>query len=288
MTNFGWKTARWPLLTFVATLLLGACQSGPTATDHLQHAERALADGRLGQARSHVEHAERKGSSERSVSVLRADLERRIAEQALDNDHTEKAYRHFKRAAELDPRRVNRADSYLQAARLADRMDRSPAHVAELADQAVEANPALAEARRLAGQMWDEAGRYDRAIPAYLWLWQADHSRLDVGRRLANLYQRRGRPDDALAILQQLREANPDNPRVVLKIANLYADTDRPARARDLFEQIVDEHPDQPGFLLQYARFLESRGETERARKVKRKAYDKMPGVERREMRELQ
>lgn len=288
MTNFGWKAARRPLLALVTVALVGACQSGPTAAEHLQHAERALADGRLGQARSHVDRAEKQGSSERSTRILRADLERRIADQALDREHTEKAYRHFQRAAELEKRRLSRAQSYLQAARLADDMNREPAHIAEIAQQAVDANPALAEARRLAGQMWDEAGQYDRAIQSYLWLWQADHSRLDVGRRLATLYQRRDRPDDALAILQQLRRANPDNPRIALKIAKLYADTGRPGQASDLFERIVQDHPDEPGFLLQYARFLERRGESERAREVKRRAYDKMPGVDRREMRELQ
>ncbi len=287
MTSPGW-TARsvfaHALLTLVCT---GACQSGPTATDYLDHAERALADDKLGRARTYVDRATRKGSPERTTRRVRARIERRLAEQAASHDRLEKGLRHYRNAAAIDPRRLDTARAYLQAARLAKKLGEPPTEIAEIADKAVEANPALADARQIAGRMWDEAGRPEAAIEAYLWLWQADHSRLEIGRRLATLYRQLDRPDDAAAILRQLQKADPTNPRTTLRLATLYAETDRPEQARRLFEQLLEEHPDRPGLLMEYARFLQRRGETDRAARLKRRAYEQMPGVDRREMREL-
>lgn len=276
------------LLVVAAALAVCSCKSGPTATDYLDDARRAMEASRLDEAKTYVDMAEEKGARSRSAAVTYADIERKLAERALEREEFEKAFRHYTEAGDRDPRRKKQAAAYIRAVEVGQKGGLSADKLAPIARRAVDANPSSARAHRLNGQLWDEAGEADKAIRSYLWLWQADHSRADVGRRLAALYRQVGRLGDAAAILRQLIEAQSESAQATLNLAQIYAEMGDIERARALFEQLIADHPDKPGILLRYARFLAGRGETERARELKKKAYEQMPGVDKRKMRELQ
>ena len=287
MTNFGiGSTYRLVLTTLVALAFCG-CKSGPTATDYLEDAERALKASQLDEAQTYLEMAEEKGTSSRRASIMSADIERRLGERAEERDQFEEAFDHYKEAGDREPRRKERAAAYLRAVGIGQKAGMSPERLAPVAQRAVDADPSSARAHRLNGQLWDEAGRPKKAVPSYLWLWQADNSRTDVGRRLAVLYRPVGRRRDAASILRQLLESDSDNPQAILNLAQINTEMGKTGRARKLYEHLVEEHGDKPGILLQYARFLERQGEIEHAERLKKKAYEQMPGVEKREMREL-
>lgn len=280
-------------LSFVALFLalfafaIG-CKSGPTAAEYVRDAKEALANKRYDEARTYTNLAEKKGSTDREIRVLRAKIERKLAERELEDGDTEEAFEHFVEAGDYDPRRIDTAEVYVRAVELGRKSGMAPDKLAPIAQKAVDANPSFSKAHRLAAQTWDEAGRPEKALASYLWLWQSDHSKTKIGRRLASIYQALDRPDEAITILQQVLQVEEDNAQAALKIAQLYAKTGEPGRAREIFEELVDRYPKKPGILLRYARFLEKRGESGRARALKKRAYEQMPGVKKRKMRELQ
>jgi len=287
MTDLGRPLAILSSLLF--TSIAGVeCKSGPTAMDYLGDAREALEEDRYGEASGYLDLSERNGGLEREIQTLRARIERGRAIRALDAGRDREAYETFIRAADIDPRRRASAQTYLRALEVGRRLGISTPQLASVAQKAVEADPGSARARRHAGRLWDAAGEREKAAREYLWIWQSDRSRTDIGRRLAVVYIQLDRPEDAIAILEQVLEQSPDDAQASIKLAKLYARVGDSARARQVYERLVDEHPDKPGVLLQYARFLREQGDRSRANRLQEQAYEQMPGREEREMRELQ
>lgn len=279
----------WGSVLLVVAVALGTgCKSGPTAIDYLGDARKAYDDERYGEASTFLDLAERKGAPERKVMSMRARIARSRAVRTLERGNDREAYEQFVEAADLDPRRRASAQTYLRAIEIGRRVGMDSEKLARVAQKAVEADPSSRRARRNAGQLWEAAHEPEKAVEAYMWLWQSDRSLTDVGRRLASVYRELGEREDAIAILKQVLDQKPDDAQAALQLAELYAETGATRRARKLYEQLVREHPDKPGVLLRYARFLERRGDRQRARTLKKRAYEKMPGEKSREMRDLQ
>jgi len=279
----------WSSLLLVAAIAFGTgCKSGPTAVDYLGDAREAYDAERYAEASTFLDLAEKKDAPARKVRSMRARIERSRAVRTLERGDDRAAYEQFIEAADHDPRRRASAQTYLRAVEIGRRLGTEPKELAQVAQKAVEADPSSLRARREAGQLWEAADKPEKAVEAYLWLWQSDTSQTDIGRRLAAVYQNLDRSEDAIAVLRQVLEEAPDDAQAALKLAELYDETGATRRARELFEKLVEEHPDKPGILLRYARFLEQQGDRQRARTLENRAYDKMPGKNSREMRDLQ
>ncbi|MFB6263460.1 MAG: tetratricopeptide repeat protein [Bradymonadaceae bacterium] len=181
-----------------------------------------------------------------------------------------------------------RADVLVRAARIGERAGRPPARLARLVERSLEASPNGPGRHRLAGRLWHRAGRLDPAIRHYRSAWRANLGDVELGRQLAALLRERGDRRDAIEIYRRLYRQNPEHPQIGLNLAKLEAASGRAARAEGVYLQLLEHHPEHPSILLRYARFLQRQGRTDRAEEIEHRAREKMPGVDRREMRRLE
>jgi len=283
---------RWfpPLLVAIVFTLAPACETGSTANEYISDAQIAIDAERYGQARTLADRAVEHGAEpdDRRLMRIRAAIIRGSAERARNEKNFERAAALYREAADEEPNESKAADDYLQLARIQKQLDQSPAEIAETAELAIDRNPGLRPAYRLAGRMWDRAGKANRAVERYLWAFEADRTDSQIGFRLGSLYRRMGKPFDAISIFERLLAHDSDHVQARVNLAELYEMVDRPSEAKQQYETLIEHHPESSGILRRYAEFLEQQGETSRAREIMRRARDAMPAVKQRKMRELQ
>lgn len=283
---------RWfppPLVAIVFTLA-PACETGSTANEYISDAQTAIDAERYGQARTLADRAVEHGAEpdDRRLKRIRAAIIRGSAEHAREEKNFERAAALYREAADEEPDERNAADDYLQLARIQKKLDQSPAEIAKTAELAIDRNPGLRPAYRLAGRMWDRAGNTNRAVERYLWAFEADRTDSQIGFRLGSLYRQMDKPFDAISVFKRLLAHDSDHVQARVNLAELYGLVDRPSQAKKQYETLIERHPESSGILRRYAEFLEQQGETSRAREIMQRARDAMPAVEQRNMRELQ
>jgi Tfp pilus assembly protein PilF len=276
----------------IATLVLctaAGCATGsdPVTRAYLEDAAEAIDNDRLEEAKIMAQLAVERNPNMRESRSLLAQVHRDLASRAVAQDEPLQARQHWEKAGEVEPSRQRRAQDYLQALELAIALFEADLEIAKLATLAVEADPTLIAARRHAALHWDNANEKDLAIDHYLWLWSAFPDDLQVGLRLGMLYLGTGRLADANAVFNVVLSRDPHNVQAALNRAVALEEMGLRGEAREVYEAILSHFPDNPSLLLRYAGFLERIGETRRAERLMDRAYEQMPGVERREMRRL-
>ncbi|MGM0557504.1 MAG: tetratricopeptide repeat protein [Myxococcota bacterium] len=257
------------------------------ALGYLEDARDAVAAGEVVQAETMLELAGEAGADPREVAEIRARLFRNRAERAVSDDDPRAAYEWSLRAAEIEPLDGKRFEDLMRALDAGESIGEPPATLAELADRATQIVMASRTAHEKAAQFWDDAARPKRALPHYQWLHKVSPGNISVTTRLAAIYAQVGEVQQAERLLENVHAERPDNVQVALKLASLYEQTERPAEARKLYETLLEAFPDNSGLYFRYARFLDRVGESELADEMRAKAREKLPGVERRDMRRL-
>lgn len=276
------------LSTSMATRSDSSPPESPEATETPSPLDRARDALRAGQLDEAAEQLDDVSDESETVARLRARIARDRGREARRAGETERAFEQYHRAAALDPRPYHAAHAWLQTVELGEQLGRPAEQLAPFAERASEADPTSVEARRLAARLWDEADRPERALDFYRWLWEADPGRHKIGTRLAALYRDLDRYERARKVYERVLESHPDSVQAALNLADLSVQLDDHERARSLYRDLLDRHPNHPGILRRFARFLRRQGETERAATLETRARQHMPGVERREMRELE
>jgi tetratricopeptide (TPR) repeat protein len=275
------------------------CKTGDGDPDDSTLAEIDEAEGYLDDARNAVESAEHEqaetmldlateaGADPREVAEVRARLYRNRAVVALQEDDPSAAYTWSLRAAEVEPLDGKRFEDLMRAVQAGESIGEPPAVLGELADRATDIVMASRQAHKKAARFWDDAARPEKALPHYQWLHKMSPDNAGVTTRLAAIYAQVGETRQAERLLAKVRAQQPENVQVALKLATLYEKTDRTVQARQLYESLLERFPDNSGLYFRYARFLDRVGEPELAAEMRRKAQERLPGVERRNMREL-
>lgn len=272
------------LLLVVVTACTGADRRADT---HLKRARTALDAGKLDQARSYAEQAHETSPEDPSTREVLAGVHRAIAARAEERGDLARAADAYVRAAQHEPYRKVQASDWYRAWTNATDAGRDPLENAAYLNAALEANPNDLEVRRTAATTYDEIGETEVAILHYLWLWEADRSDLAIGLRLGTLYASAGRTRDAEAIFSRVVESDPDNVQAKIQLADLYEQMNRGSRARSIYRKLLEQHPANASLLFRWADFLERQGNLAEAGRVRARARGELPGVERREMREL-
>lgn len=274
------------LLAFV-TAFAACTGAGKRADAELQAAKAALDAGQLESARHHAEVAYEATPEDPSTRETLAQVHRTLAELHLSGGEFGGAADAMARAADLEPYRQKRAADWFRAWQLARDAGRERATIAPMLTASLEADPSDMQVRRAAATAFDELGDVDTAINHYLWVWEADRSLIPVGLRLGALYSKRGDLDDAAAIFRRVLDSQPDNVQARLRLAEVYESSGRSSRARTMYRELQKDHPDNAMILFRYADFLEQVGDREHAERLRARARGELPGVERREMRDL-
>lgn len=257
------------------------------AEGYLEDARKALEGGEFQQVETMLELAEEADADASEVAEIRGRYFRRRAVNAVERRDHDAAYEWSLRAAEVEPLDGKRFEDLMRALRAGDVLGKPPAGLAKLADRATEIVMASRSAHEMAARFWDDAGEPEKALPHYQWLHKVSPNDIGVMVRLASIYARVGEVRRAERLLEKVREENPENVQAALKLATLYEKTDRTDRARALYESLIDAFPDNSGLYFRFARFLDRIGEARRAEDMRQKAQEKLPGVERRDMRRL-
>lgn len=277
-------------MLWVALLLvsLGAC-SGAEKRDPLavEKARVALQQGDVAVARAYAENAVKFTPQDAESRRVMADVHRALADQAAERGDLGRAADAYTRAAEHEPRRAERAADYLTAFDFGRAAGRPADQLVNLMDGAVQAQPADLEVRLTAATAFDELGEARRAVEQYLFVWEADRSNVAIGMRLGLLYGATDRPSDAEAVYLRVLEQDAGNVQANLQLVELYERSGHTARARTIFVNLTELYPTNGTLLLRYAEFLDRMGDTREGDRVRKRAYDNMPGVERRKMRTL-
>jgi cytochrome c-type biogenesis protein CcmH/NrfG len=115
--------------------------------------------------------------------------------------------------------------------------------VAALEQQAA-AEPANAAVRITLGNLYFDASRYDRAIPAYEAALTLDPRNVNVSTDLAVSYYSVGRVDDALAQLDRSLQVDPTHAKTLLNqgIIRAFGKSDL-AGARESWERLIEVAP---------------------------------------------
>ena len=206
--------------------------------------------------------------------------------QAETNGDLPTAMEALRHAIVAEPSRALRCPDALAAAVIAARLQDNESRL-EFVSTAVQSNPSSVEARTAAAAAYDEAGDGPQAIPHYLWLWEADHSKPQYGLRLAALYAAGERHRDASMVYSQVLEIDSGNVQAAFGRIESLTKIDRFDEAERVFKSLLDLYPHNPAVLYRWADFLESRGRQSEADKVRKGAEKKLPGVKRRRMRKL-
>jgi tetratricopeptide (TPR) repeat protein len=276
---------------FAALLVVATgCQTGASSQEYISDAQRAAEAGRFQQAETLMGRAVDKGTNPNDFRLrdIRATIVRGNASDAATAGDSEKAISLYKKAAQMESDDVQAARDYVQIAELRLKLNHPPGKVAPVAEQAIERNPASRQAHRLAGRLWDRAGKARKAIDHYLWAFEADRSDTQIGVRLGSLYRQTDQPEDAVTVFERVIKHAPKHVQARVNLAELYEQTGAVDRADTQFETLLEYHPNSAGILRRYAQFLHRHGHAQRAQSMMKRARDAMPGVERREMRELE
>lgn len=279
---------RLGLALLVATLALTSCVTPQEkAHQHLVAAKTALEAGKLEEARMHAETVREAMPDEPDAKKVLAGVYRALARQAEEEGALEKAHGNYLRAAELEPYREKKAQDWFDAWRNGRDAGLETAELSTHLVQSLDANPSNLEVRRAAATTFDELNQPNDAITHYLWLWEADRSDVPVGLRLGALYLVLKEFGDAEAIFRRILEADPTNVQAKLQLADVYEGMGRSSRARAIYRDLEEEFPENAMILFRYADFLDRTGDAEYAERVRARARGELPGVKRREMREL-
>ena len=279
----------WVVSLFTVCVFAFAGCSGVGKPDPLapQKAMSALERGDLQKARMHAENAVHHMPDDPGAKGAMAAVHRALAAKAQTEGQLARASDAYLRAAEREPYRKQRAEDYEHAYECAKDAGRDHATSAQMLLQAVEATPDDVELRATVATIFDELGQANVAIEHYLWVWEADRTRIPIGMRLALLYRATGSESDAEAVFRRVIEADPDNAQAKLLLAEVYEESRRISLARSIYTDLVERYPDNPMVKLRYAAFLQRVGDDRAARKIADDAKDELPGVDKREMRKL-
>lgn len=272
------------LLLLVLSACSGAEKRDPYA---VAKAQQALEQGNVEVARVHAENAVKFTPDDADSRRVMAQVHRALAERASDRGDFGRASDAFTRAAQYEPRRADRAADFLAAFSHGRDAGRPAAQLSELMVGAVEAQPADLEVRMEAATAFDELGDAVRAVESYLFVYEADRTNVALGMRLGLLYLALDRTSDAEAIFRRVLEQDEGNVQANLQLAEIYESGSYVSRARSIYAMLAKLYPTNGALLLRYAEFLERTGDTREAARVRDKAYDNLPGVERRRMRTL-
>ena len=272
-------------ITILATLSLGFACSG-AQIDYVARGQSAIEGGNVDQAEADARRALANQPGYRPALELLANARRARGAAALEAGDYEQAFKSYKLAATVEPARVARAEDWQTASGLAiDLGLRSDA--VECIEHAIEADPTSLTARTAAGTFYDEDSDPARAIPHYLYVWEADRSNIAIGLRLSQLYVAESRPKDAVAVLEAVLAQDKANTQAMLALAEALEQSGDKKGAKRVFKRLTKEHSDHAGVLLRYAEFLERSGQKSAARRWRKKAEKLLPGVDRRKMRKL-
>lgn len=286
------------LVGLVALGSTGACKTGDSereatlaepdeAEGYLEDARDAVDANESEEAEAMLDLAAEAGADERELAEIRARLYRQRALAALDDDQPGRAHEWFVRAADIEPLDGARFEDLMRALRSGQDVGLPPADLAPLADHATNIVMSSRDAHKMGARLWDDAGEPERALPHYQWLHKVSPDDVGVKMRLATIHARLGHVDRAERLLASIRREQPDNVQAAIKLATLYERTSRNEKAQSLYEGLIDAFPDNSGIYFRYASFLERIGEAERARKIRQEAQERLPGVERRDLRRL-
>ncbi|MFW5968832.1 MAG: tetratricopeptide repeat protein, partial [Persicimonas sp.] len=206
---------------------------------------------------------------------------------AVDDGAFDVAFERFQRASGLEPNHERRFEDLLEAVKAGQEAGMPPEKLAEVATRATELEANSREAQALAARLWDDAGRPNKALPHYQWLYKVDPEDDKVGARLGTLLLSEGRTGQARDVLEEVHKRAPERAVTGMKLAEALEKLGEDERAEEVYETLLEEHPDRVGVLLRYARFLAAHGKRERARELQEKAGEVQPATEEREMREL-
>lgn len=275
---------------WVASLLVcwlsctGADRRDP---DAIAKADRALVSGELEAARMHAEGAYRFTPDDPETRRVLAAVHRALGERAVAKGEYGRASDAYLRAAEREPLRRQRAADYLNAFETARDAGRELGPSAQLLARSVESEPNNMEVRLEAATAFDELGQPAVAVEHYLYLWEADRTKVPIGIRLGAMYLAIGAHDDAEAVFRRVMEQDPVNVQAQLQLADLHERAGNTVRARSLYQDLADQHPKNAAILFRFADFLERTNEDAEAERVRERAEAELPGVERRKMRTL-
>jgi Tfp pilus assembly protein PilF len=262
-------------------------EPSPQAMKYLEDARVELAANNFNAARAMIELAAQEGAPDEETGAMMAELERELAKQALAEQNPREAYEHRKLAADAEPEPAKRFDDLIAAIELGRQTGVLPANLAPLASRAVEIKTSSAKAQQFAAQLWDDAGQPQRALPYYQWLHKVEPDDTTTSTRLGTILLGLKKIDAARRIFEKIYRAHPEHVIAGIKLAGIYATLAEFERADALYQKLVQANPDSAGLLIRYSRFLKSRGRNERAAQLEARARQALPGVERREMREL-
>ncbi|MBA2663960.1 MAG: tetratricopeptide repeat protein [Bradymonadaceae bacterium] len=276
------------LLLLSSCLVYSSCNHGKDQSKaYLEDAQEAIRDARWDEAKVMAELALEDHEDHREAREILAHIHRGQAEVAREAGELSIAYQHHADAGAAEPSRMLRAKDYLAAVTLGMEIGRPADELAPLAEQSTMADPTSLSAHLLAAQLWEDTTEPERAIDHYLWAWAADPGQLQTGLRLGILYLGAQRFWDAAGVLGQILESDPQNVQAAVNRADALEQVRDPHGARQVYEDILTHYPDNSAILFRYAGFLERQGELRSSERMRDKARDTMPGVERRQLREL-
>ncbi len=309
--KFEARAARRGAHAFVILLLISAvgcssCSSDketrskephPAAEKYLEDARTKIDAKQFTEARALIELADdeleedertaEERADDKLTALLKAELERGVAKEAREAGELDRAFEHFKKAAEHEPIPETRFEDLMSAIEAGRAVGVLPADLAPLASQAVEIETSSRPAQQAAARLWDDAGKAERALPFYQWLYKVDPDDSAIAVRLGNIYLSKGQLKNARRVFEKVLADQPDHVIAALKLADIYARLDSHDRARAAYEKLVEAHPERAGVLMRYANYLDKRGEKERAKELRQRARDARPSVKKRKMREL-
>ncbi len=276
-------------VVLIALFLVGGCaNSKENGDDLVDRAQQAKQAEQFDEAQQLAERALEEGKKIHQTQQILADLARRRAAIAVEQDNFADAHQAYVEASELEPSRARRADDLLDAIDAGRNAGMVDADLLPLAVAAVDGRPHDQSLRREIARIAEDQGDRTLAIEHYLWLFSADPDDTRSGLRLGVLYLADDRPADAASVLRRVVDADPDNTQAALNLARALAAISRHDEAAQLYSELSERFPENPAILRQFAAFEEERGNYRRARQLREKAEQAQPGLEPREMRPLQ
>lgn len=277
---------------------IAACKSADQAPDealaepdeaegYLEDARHAVEGGEVDQARTMLDLAAEADADPREIAEIRARLYRSQARLAKQTDNPRELYEWSLKAADIEPLDGKRFEDLMRALEAGEQLGEPPSTLASLAERATTIVMASKSGHEKAAQYWDDAGKPERALPHYQWLHKTQPDSIGVTARLATLYARVGELDRAERLLERVRQEQPDNVQVSLQLASLLEQTKRTDEARAIYKELLEAFPDNSGLYFRYASFLDRVGDSKMAERMRQKAQEKLPGVDRRDMRKL-
>lgn len=255
------------------------------AEKYLEDARAELDAKEFSAARAMIELAGQQDSGQepvypREARAMLAQVERALAEVALEEGDLQKAYGQRKLAAAVEPEPALGSKDLIEAIGIGQQLGVMPEELAPLASEAVGLQTSSAQAQSLAAELWDDAGEPARALPYYQWLYKVSPDNITASTRLATILLGEKRIQDARRLFEQIYQAHPEHIIAGIQLADIYATLGSHKQASKLYEELLAAHPDSSGILMRYAGYLKGRGERQRAAELRERARASMPGIE--------